>query len=80
MYVGPGFEAPLGYGVVECDSGGRLFVQFIEADFNKEDLMKGLRLDIGQEVELVIRKISKGMGIENYGWKARVVRLKEGGE
>lgn len=77
MYVGPEIEAPLGYGVVECSSGGRLFIQIVEAEFNKGDMIKGLKLEIGMPVEMVIRKVSRSMGLDNYGWKSRVVRLAE---
>ncbi len=61
--------SPIGkvtHAVVELEGGGRIFVQMTDS---LEEMV-----EIGAPVKLVIRRIHSGGGIENYGWKARMVK------
>ncbi|HEY8339524.1 MAG TPA: OB-fold domain-containing protein [Egibacteraceae bacterium] len=53
------YGAPLSTAVVELDGGGRFYGQVAD----------GLDVEIGQEVELVLRRLHRGGGVPQYFWK-----------
>jgi hydroxymethylglutaryl-CoA synthase len=57
------FLAPLGLAVVDLDDGARVMLQVIGDASN---------LDIGAEVDLVLRRYAHERGVPVYGYKARV--------
>jgi hydroxymethylglutaryl-CoA synthase len=59
------FEAPLPIAVIDLDDGARIMLQ---ADDD------GSNIEIGQRVELVLRKYAHERGVPVYGYKARPVR------
>jgi uncharacterized OB-fold protein len=59
------FEAPLPIAVIDLDDGARIMLQ---ADDD------GSNIEIGQRVELILRKYAHERGVPVYGYKARPVR------
>lgn len=53
------FGAPLTMAVVELDGGGRFFGQVVD----------GQDVEIGQDVDLVLRRLHSGGGMPQYFWK-----------
>ena len=51
--------SPLTMAAVDLDGGGRFFGQVVD----------GLHVDIGDSVELVLRRLHQGGGVPNYFWK-----------
>lgn len=63
------FEAPLPLAVLDLDDGARLMVQATDPE----------GLEIGAEVDLVLRRYAVERGVPVYGFKARPRRRPEGG-
>lgn len=63
------FGGPLTMAVVELDGGGRFFGQVAD----------GLDVEIGQDVDLVLRRLHTGGGIPQYFWKVSP-RARQGAE
>jgi hydroxymethylglutaryl-CoA synthase len=57
------FQAPLGLAVVDLDDGARVMLQ-VAGD--------GSTLEIGSEVDLVLRRYAYERGVPVYGYKAAV--------
>lgn len=66
-YMPDEFDRPLGQGVIELDSGGRLMTQFTEISSEKD-------IEIGMPVEIVIRRMSTRDGLNYYGPKVRPLK------
>lgn len=58
------FVAPLPIAVIDLEDGARIMLQVVG---------DGLGLEIGTEVELVLRRYAHERGVPVYGWKARAV-------
>jgi 3-hydroxy-3-methylglutaryl CoA synthase/uncharacterized OB-fold protein len=58
----PPFVAPLPIAVIDLDDGARIMLQVVG---------DGKALDVGSEVELVLRKYADERGVPVYGYKAR---------
>ena len=58
------FVAPLPIAVVDLEDGARIMLQVVG---------DGRDLEIGTEVELVLRRYAHERGVPVYGWKARRV-------
>ena len=63
---------PVVFAVVDFDGGGRLPVELTDVDVDE--------VAIGDRVEMTFRRLSTADGIHNYFWKARPVRVSEGGD
>jgi hydroxymethylglutaryl-CoA synthase len=59
-------EHPLPMAVIDCDGGGRLYLQV--TDFTEAEVT------IGQPLTLTFRRLHEGGGNHNYFWKARPPR------
>jgi hydroxymethylglutaryl-CoA synthase len=64
------FVAPLPIAVVDLEDGARIMLQAVGT---------GDDIEIGTEVELVLRKYAHERGVPVYGWKVRVVPQLDGG-
>ncbi len=53
--------SPLSMSVVDLDGGGRFYGQVVD----------GLEVEIGDSVELVLRRLHQGGGVPNYFWKVQ---------
>jgi uncharacterized OB-fold protein len=58
------FEAPLPIAVVDLDDGARVMLQVVG---------DGASLEVGTEVDLVLRRYAHERGVPVYGYKARPV-------
>ena len=58
------FVAPLPIAVVDLEDGARIMLQAVGT---------GEDIEIGTEVELVLRKYAHERGVPVYGWKVRAV-------
>ncbi len=58
------FVAPLPLAVIDLDDGARVMLQVTDHD---------QALEIGSEVELVLRRYAHERGVPVYGYKARTV-------
>ena len=61
----PPFEAPLPIAVADLDDGARVMLQVVG---------DGSNLEVGAEVELVLRRYAYERGVPVYGYKARGIR------
>ena len=52
---------------VNFDEGGRVFSQMTDRDVNT--------IDVGMRMEMTFRKIHDALGVHNYSWKVRPVRV-----
>ena len=62
------FVAPLSIAVVDLEDGARIMLQAIG---------DGTDIEIGVDVELVLRRYAYERGVPVYGWKARAVPVEE---
>lgn len=62
------FVAPLPIAVVDLEDGARIMLQAIG---------DGVDIEIGVDVELVLRRYAYERGVPVYGWKARAVPVEE---
>ena len=60
----PPFEAPLPLAVIDLDDGARIMLQVVG---------DGSDMEIGAQVELVLRRYAFERGVPVYGFKARRV-------
>jgi len=67
----PPFEAPLPLAVIDLDDGARIMLQVVG---------DGSDMEIGAQVELVLRRYAFERGVPVYGFKARAVEGKKSGE